>query len=241
MRKSEWVMQEILKDCISGSFSEGKFLPSETELCQQFKVSRSSIRSALKAIENKGVINILPKRGSLVAQHQQWNWLDQDILNIFTHTEISPQFLKNILIARLIFEPNICAIAAITSDTNDLIKIYDGYKLMEKGAQNNDRVMFIEGDQIFHSAIVNACKNPFLSSLNNLLITAMYQSFNKTLEINIDMQLPALEMHKKLLELIRERNGYQAKKLSHQLISNAISKVAIFDEHQTQLLFDVAN
>jgi GntR family transcriptional repressor for pyruvate dehydrogenase complex len=50
---------EKLKDAILlGQFKAGDRLPSEKELSQQFQVSRTTIREALRSLENSGFISI---------------------------------------------------------------------------------------------------------------------------------------------------------------------------------------
>ncbi|MFC0322099.1 FadR/GntR family transcriptional regulator [Gallibacterium melopsittaci] len=218
-------MRNIILKIFNGQFVEGDLLPGEIELANEFNVSRTSIRAALQTIANKGVISIVPKRGSVINKIEQWNWLDQDILTFFSQEDISPTLLQHLLITRLIFEPNICAIAALSSTVQDLIQIEHGYQLMQESIKENKRDLFLEGDKIFHSAIVNSCKNPFLSSLDAMLSTAMSVSYNRTLEQELSESITAVNAHGDLLEAIRMREAQKAKDISKQLISNAVTKI----------------
>lgn len=83
MLKSDVIMRNIILKIFHGQFGEGDLLPGEMELANEFNVSRTSIRAALQTIANKGVISIVPKRGSVINKIEQWNWLDQDILTFF--------------------------------------------------------------------------------------------------------------------------------------------------------------
>lgn len=220
-------MNQLIQRCFSGEFSEGMLLPGEFELCDKYDVSRSSVRAALQMMASKGIISIIPKKGSVVNHFNRWNWLDEQVLQFFSQEEINPIFIRNLLISRLTFEPNICAMSAAVSDTFDLIKMVEGYELMVVGAKQNKRQLFLEGDKLFHSAIILSCKNPFLSSLDHVLSTAMTLSFNKTLEIHLDGSLPALDQHKNLLEAIRNRDVERAKSISKNIILGAIQKFVV--------------
>lgn len=231
MLKSHSVMQQLIQKCFSGEYVEGMLLPGECELCTEFEVSRSSIRAALQAMVNKGIISTFPKKGSLVNHISKWNWLDSQVLEIFNQEDIHPDFIKNLLLTRLTFEPNICAISATVSDTSDLIDMFEGYELMMEGAAQNERSLFLEGDKLFHSAIVRSCKNPFLSSLDGVLSTAMTISFNKTLETDLYNALPALNAHKALLEAIRTRDAKKAKSISKEIILTAIKKIVVDEDN----------
>jgi DNA-binding GntR family transcriptional regulator len=48
----------------------GSQLPSETNLARELYVSRTTIRNALKFLEQEGKIERMPGRGSIVRQHR---------------------------------------------------------------------------------------------------------------------------------------------------------------------------
>jgi GntR family transcriptional repressor for pyruvate dehydrogenase complex len=50
------IYNQILSEIQSGSFKIGDKQPAERELCEQFGVSRASIRQALSVLELKGII-----------------------------------------------------------------------------------------------------------------------------------------------------------------------------------------
>lgn len=59
---------EILrKQIIDGVFNEGNLLPSENELCAQYKLTRPTIRHALDALANEGLIKKHKGKGSIVS------------------------------------------------------------------------------------------------------------------------------------------------------------------------------
>ncbi|MFZ7200835.1 FadR/GntR family transcriptional regulator [Avibacterium avium] len=225
MKKSDIIMHHIMSEILEGKYSEGELLPGEIELSQQFNSSRTSIRAALQTIANKKVISILPKKGSIINNINQWNWLDEEILAFFSQNEISKNLLLHLLSTRLIFEPSICSMSALTSTAEDLAKIENAYLLMKNSIIENDRALFIKGDNLFHQSIMQSCRNPFLSSLDSLLSTAMSISYENTLEINLKESEQAIELHGQLLESIRKRESYTAHNISRTIIIHAIKKV----------------
>ncbi|MGR3806958.1 FadR/GntR family transcriptional regulator [Pasteurella testudinis] len=237
MSKANLIIQTLTQRILSDEYPIGSVLPGEIDLSQEFSVSRTSVRAALQTIANKGLISIIPKKRSVVNEVELWNWLDTDILNFFSKIQTNTLFVKNLLIARLTFEPSICAIAAINSNAKDLANIESGYNMMQEGAGKNDRELFLSGDTLFHHAIVKACKNPFLSSLEGMLSTAMLTSLNKTLEDHINNTLPALRSHEELLEAIRIRDSEKAKLISKKIILQAIRKT--FDDNFDNAILEI--
>lgn len=57
---------------LAAAIAKGEFAPGhrfrETELAQRFSVSRASIREALRLLEMRGIVSILPQKGARVTQ-----------------------------------------------------------------------------------------------------------------------------------------------------------------------------
>ncbi|MDR3710832.1 MAG: GntR family transcriptional regulator [Capsulimonadaceae bacterium] len=67
----EKVKADLVDRLSSASFDSGESIGSERELIQTYGVSRITIRRALKDLENEGVINRIPGKGTFVRQMQQ--------------------------------------------------------------------------------------------------------------------------------------------------------------------------
>jgi GntR family transcriptional repressor for pyruvate dehydrogenase complex len=61
LKTSEVVALEIVRSIVSGGFGTGDRLPTETDMLQQYGVSRESLREALRLLEVQGLITL--KRG----------------------------------------------------------------------------------------------------------------------------------------------------------------------------------
>jgi GntR family transcriptional regulator len=64
--KHKQVAAELIKRISNGEYEAGQFLPSEPELTAEFSVSRHTIRMALRALYEKGLILTQQGRGSVV-------------------------------------------------------------------------------------------------------------------------------------------------------------------------------
>jgi len=65
-RLYEQIVQQIEESVTKGSLKEGDKLPAERELALQFGVSRTAVREAIKALQEKGLVEALPGRGTLL-------------------------------------------------------------------------------------------------------------------------------------------------------------------------------
>src|SRR5207245_2588055 len=103
---------------MSGKFQVGDRLPNERTLAEQFAASRTSVREALRGLEQTGVIYI--KKGSnggvFVAD------LDHRLVSrpFQTLLQLRKVTMDNIAEVRLIFEPEAARLAALRAKPEDL-------------------------------------------------------------------------------------------------------------------------
>ncbi|GAB3979202.1 hypothetical protein GCM10029978_073950 [Actinoallomurus acanthiterrae] len=58
---------EVLRQLISsGDLAPGSLMPSEAALCDEFAVVRNTVRRALAALEDEGLVETLPGKGRVV-------------------------------------------------------------------------------------------------------------------------------------------------------------------------------
>ena len=55
----------------------GDQLPTESEMCRQFSLSRSTVRESLRSLQERGKIKIVQRRGAFVCGSQQRSWMLQ--------------------------------------------------------------------------------------------------------------------------------------------------------------------
>src|SRR6202049_1059636 len=65
-RLYEQIVQQIEESVQKGTLKEGDQLPAERELAQQFGVSRTAVREAIKTLHEKGLVEALPGRGTFI-------------------------------------------------------------------------------------------------------------------------------------------------------------------------------
>src|SRR5205823_14395758 len=66
VRVFEQVAEQIEKRILDGELRSGDRLPTERELAEQFHVSRTAVREAMKILAQKGLVDMRPGRGTIV-------------------------------------------------------------------------------------------------------------------------------------------------------------------------------
>src|SRR5450755_4904604 len=62
----EQIAVQIEKRILDGDLRNGDRLPTERELAEQFQVSRTAVREAMKILAQKGLVDMRPGRGTIV-------------------------------------------------------------------------------------------------------------------------------------------------------------------------------
>lgn len=221
---AETLTQDLALRIISGELMPGMPIPSENELAMQYSVSRTSVRNALQVLGAKGMLTIQAKRRSTVAPREQWSFLDADVLGWLEVTGIDNTLIEQLMITRLIFEPNAAAMAALNANGRDLANLEEAWEMMSLGQQQDSAELFKQGDLAFHTAILKAGHNPFLFSVGNALSAAMLFSFKRTLEPDVTLTLEAVKAHHELMICIRLKQPEQARQQMRNILLSAAKK-----------------
>jgi GntR family transcriptional regulator len=73
LQLSRWLEEQIA----SGRYGSGDQLPTESELCRQFSLSRSTVRESLRSLQERGKIKIVQRRGAFVCGPPKPSWMLQ--------------------------------------------------------------------------------------------------------------------------------------------------------------------
>lgn len=63
------IRDELKARIAKGTYRAGQVLPSETTLVDEFGVARNTVRKAIKALREEGLVHTVPHLGSFVAEN----------------------------------------------------------------------------------------------------------------------------------------------------------------------------
>lgn len=143
-----------------GDLNPGDKLPSERELQEQFGVSRSILREALRVVESQGMINIIQGKGTYVRKPGLRTVIEpvQRLINDGSIT------LGHLMQARKILEPQIARIACANMTDSQLLMLEKDYNEMTKYLDYPER--YVESDKNFHSRLAVCTGNPVFIIMN---------------------------------------------------------------------------
>ncbi len=208
---------EYLAEAIfSGRYGPGDFVPREIDLCDQFGVSRSTVRSALQLLVAAGLLKRISGQGTRVRELAEWHLLDPRVsawMARFAHP--NPGIQREIFAFRVAVEPFVARLAAEHATAADLLAIetaYDGMiKALEQGDLCWEGRTHNEYDVDFHEAIFTASHNLVWAQISHVLKPAITLLVEKSNHSADELQ-DSMERHRRVMEAIRLRQPQQAAK-----------------------------
>jgi DNA-binding GntR family transcriptional regulator len=140
------ILPHLRKDIVENRWKSGERL-SEPLLCQQFGVSRTPLRQALKTLETEGLIRLIPHVGAVVT--------DPDEAEVGEHMEV--------LIALEQLAATRVAEAGKPEVLRDIQRIQ---REMNAAAKSRDAARYYALNDAFHLAIVHGTANRSLMDLH---------------------------------------------------------------------------
>ena len=167
-RLYEQIVQQIEQRIVAGELKVGDQLPSERELADQFAVSRTAVREAIKALREKGLVEIYVGRGTFIANGT--NDIVRHTFNLLMKFDSTKGFM-NMVEVREILEPEIAALAATRITEEYISTMQEAMEKMDAAIDNVEE--FVEADLDFHLALAEATQNPIIPALLDPIINLL--------------------------------------------------------------------
>jgi DNA-binding FadR family transcriptional regulator len=201
-RTFEEAVEQIAEKVKSGDLAVGQRLPSERELAAQMRISRPTLREAVKVLAEAGVLEV--RRGQSGGIFVASELVPRELLR--TTTDIRVGEVAGVLEARRLLEPRVAQLAAVHAGEEDFAAMQSTIERQRELAAASDFLrnedLFLQLDLKFHLAIARA-------SRNSTVVQLMRHLF-KRLEIARDMAVHAplvpdwvIDVHERTLAAIR--------------------------------------
>jgi len=186
-------LQKMIDD---GKFEAGAKLPSERELVEQFSISRSVLREALRVLEAQGLVAIQQGKGVYV-QKPGLQTVLQPVQRLLKDGSIT---LQDIMQARYLLEPEIAKIASLKIQEHQIEKLEQYYQDMTKYLEYPEK--YLEADRNFHNELVACTGNPVLIIMMWPVIT-MFTGFIELLYQVPGTPQKVFKAHEAILKAVR--------------------------------------
>jgi GntR family transcriptional regulator, transcriptional repressor for pyruvate dehydrogenase complex len=199
-RLYEQIVQQVEESIHKGVMKSGDQLPPERELAQQFGVSRTAVREAVKALREKGLVEAYPGRGTFITDGTSYSMRQSLDRMLRVGQAEGSGFLAEV---REILEPEIAAMAAMRSDAEDLSSMREQVGIMDQARKDPDA--FIEADLDFHLALAEAAANPIILSLIDSIVGLLREQRMGIFQVEGGPERGQYH-HKKILDAIEHKD-----------------------------------
>lgn len=215
--KSEAVIDALGLDIVCGRLRAGELLPTETELARTLALSRPSLREALKALAQKGLVEARTRRGTLVCDRLRWDVLDADVLRWLAAAPPDRAFLMDLLDVRTIFEPAAASMAAARATPDQILAIENAFAAMASSLPH-DVEACCRHDLAFHELITSATGNRLLIRFAAAIRTALLAAFRLSSNARESYE-NSLAEHHDVAVAIRRRSPEDAERAMRRLLA----------------------
>ena len=206
-RASGEIVSQIERAIFSGELKSGDRLESERELAERFKVSRITVRDALRVLEARGLVHV--KVGASGGAFVTETNVDQVSESISTMILLRRMTLSGVAEARTIVETATAALAAERADAAAIERIESSVQLA--GAIVREQKPHTEASMDFHVAVADAAGNELLAATvgayRDLLIQTLFAMRD------VSSAKATQKAHEDILDAIRSRDPEAARSL----------------------------
>lgn len=207
VRVFEQVAEQIEKRILNGELRSGDRLPTERDLAEQFHVSRTAVREAMKILAQKGLVDMRPGRGTIVIDGA--NAAMQDSIGLVMRLRLGEVGgSDNLVEVRGILEPEIAALAAVRATEKEIAVMREAIRVMDENLNNADG--YIAADNRFHEALAQATQNALIIILVQSIVNLLSEQRKQIFQVEGGPQRGQIH-HKRILENVIQREPEAAR------------------------------
>jgi GntR family transcriptional repressor for pyruvate dehydrogenase complex len=202
-KASDVLAHELRERILTGEFAEGMGLPAERDLVTQTRMSRTTVREALRILEVQGLIRIKAGRtGGAFVQQPGEEAMASTVNLLIRGRQIR---LAALLETREALEPFCARLAALNRTDADLIDLDAANRVIADAS--GDLAQFLGANVEWHVAVARASHNEILSGLMMALSRAIYAATEDESFVDVDVRRTAVRAHATITTAIREQDA----------------------------------
>jgi GntR family transcriptional regulator, transcriptional repressor for pyruvate dehydrogenase complex len=211
------VYTKLKEQIMRGVWKEGEKLPSESQLCVKFGVSRVTVRAAIQQLEILGLLAVKQGEGTFLKSIATMRTMDA--FNSVLASQ-SKQDIITILEYRKIIEKGSIGLAqqkVTRQDIQDLDKIY------LQMVNSNDIGGYIDADWAFHHKIAEITRNSVILKIYEFLHELL--SVSLTEELNMLGRGWGIKHHRAIIDALKRGEKRRSETLMEKHLELAMQEI----------------
>lgn len=221
-KASEQVAEQIRNSIFGGLLRPGQRLPSERDLAEQFDVTRTTLREALKKLESLKLIFIRHGDRATVLDYMREGSLDILADLLARKDKLNTGLIENVLEARMIIGTEVTRLAVRRRSDDDLLDLEEAIVALQAGLE--DEAAFREAEFEFFHVLSTASHNVFFVLLLNS-IRKLYLANPETFEPVLGVPEETLANHRAVVRAIRAQDLDAAVETARSFLDEGMQRV----------------
>lgn len=218
---SQKIVAQISDRIVKGELKPGDRLPTERAMAEQFQVSRTAIRDAIKILSGRDLLEVRHGVGIFVAKPHP---SDSELILNFTNSK-----LRDVFELRQALETQSAYLAAHRRESVHLKRLREILK--DAKEQSSNLSVLNERDAQFHMAVAEASQNFLLVKVMWTLLDILANVRQSSLAIPARPQA-SLDEHERILQAILQQDAEQARLYMLNHLESVESSIAFNSSRQ---------
>jgi GntR family transcriptional regulator, transcriptional repressor for pyruvate dehydrogenase complex len=220
-RISEVIVEQIRQLMRAGELRPGDRLPAERELCENFGVSRVTVREALRMLESSGLVEIrVGARGGAFVTAPTSDRVGDGLADLLSLSVINAGDVTEV---RLILELGIVPLVCERATSEDLDALDEICARSQLALRNGDYSMDLSAE--FHARVAQATRNPAVSMLVESFRGPILMSLEQAKATAPEMGELGTQEHLLFIEAVRARDPEAAAAIMRRHLERTAHRV----------------
>jgi len=227
-KASDVLAHQLRERILTGELPEGTVLPAERELVKQTRMSRATVREALRILEVQNLVRVRAGRaGGAFVQRPTTQSMANSVTMLIRGQKIK---LADLMETREALEP-ICAELAARKRTDDDLAVLD--RANENLAdQNADLPAFLQANLDWHMGVARAGHNELLIGFMTALSDAIYTGTENAAFVDETVRADTGRAHRSITNAIRSRDADAASRRMRRHVHTYAKAALAVDERE---------
>jgi DNA-binding FadR family transcriptional regulator len=199
-KASDVLADELRERILHAEFPEGTALPPERELVTQTRMSRTTVREALRILEVQGLVSIRTGRAGGAFVHRPGGKSVADSVSLVIRGQQIR--MAALMETREAIEPSCAELAARYRTEDDLSQIDEANEAL--AAEDDPLSDFLQANIDWHIAVAVATHNELLSGFMLALSRAIYAATDNQSFVDAEVRRTTVLAHRSITKAIRD-------------------------------------
>lgn len=209
------VLRQLRHAISVGRFRRGDRLPSEFELMEELKVSRNSLREAMKILETIGIVEIRRGDGTYICKEIKPSLIDSVAYSVLLEESSAEELIE----FRQTLDEDMLRLAVRKGTEEDIQILQELTDRMREYLSRGEIGAASSADVQFHRYLAKCTRNPFLERM----LLGIYDLFERSIERNIQLEesfASADQHHQAMVDCIANHDESRVTEVIAQSLSS---------------------